>query len=221
MAETCPHCNAPRVSGKMFCPGCGKVILDTPLSNGNRAAMPPLANAGSGGGPLPNGTEPDDAAAASAPGRGQPSPASQPAPAGFPEPSAEELAEAEERREGSSIFTYAWVSVSVLLLLGFALVFLTSPFLFFGRRGGHRPQAREKACYANMRVLQGAVAMYNMDNSVMIDRITHSDTQTGGILVKGEYLKRGLNQPTPGCYYSGYDLLGSGSITCSSHGTVE
>jgi prepilin-type N-terminal cleavage/methylation domain-containing protein len=35
-----------------------------------------------------------------------------------------------------------------------------------------REQAREKACYSNIRVLLGAIEMYNMDHSVMMDSPT-------------------------------------------------
>ena len=84
-----------------------------------------------------------------------------------------------------------------------------------------RPLAREKACYANMRVILGAVEMYNMDHSIMLDSITNHDTVKGGLLEKGKYLKRGMTPTTPSCYYSGYNLTGTGTIVCDSHGTVE
>ena len=84
-----------------------------------------------------------------------------------------------------------------------------------------RDQAREKACYANMRVILGAVEMYNMDHSDMTDSIAMTDVQSSGKLVTGEYLKKKISKPTPSCSYSGSSLTGGGTISCGVHGTVE
>ena len=86
-----------------------------------------------------------------------------------------------------------------------------------------RDQAREKACYANMRVILGAVEMYNMDNSSMTDTVSMGDVDSStGKLVSGEYLKRKMSKPTPGCSYSNDgNLTGGGTIKCDCHGTVE
>ena len=69
--------------------------------------------------------------------------------------------------------------------------------------GGSRALARQKACYSNIRVLQGAVEMFNMDCSPMMDDIfyegfetteydyktkKHKKTITG--LIAGGYLKK-------------------------------
>jgi competence protein ComGC len=90
---------------------------------------------------------------------------------------------------------------------------------------GHRPfrpQAREKSCYANMRVILGAFEMYNMDHVEMIDSINDADvTSENGFLVQGRYLKAPINRPEENCHYSGRDLNGKGRIECSEHGTVE
>lgn len=86
----------------------------------------------------------------------------------------------------------------------------------------HRPHAREKACYANMRVILGAVEMYNMDNTDMIDSLSDSDaTDENGILVQNKYLKSPISRPESGCYYSGDQLSENGRIECKEHGTVE
>ena len=84
-----------------------------------------------------------------------------------------------------------------------------------------RDQAREKACYANMRVILGAVEMYNMDNSDMTSSISDGWCQSGGGGVTGEYLKKKISYPTPECSYGGSSLTGGGTITCTVHGTVE
>jgi competence protein ComGC len=87
----------------------------------------------------------------------------------------------------------------------------------------HRPQAREKACYANMRVILGAVEMYNMDHEAMISAVNDGMIRSpGGLLVKEQYLKSGISSPETGCSYGTTgDLTGSGSVVCAMHGTVE
>ena len=78
-----------------------------------------------------------------------------------------------------------------------------------------RGSARQKACFSNIRVLQGAVEMYNMDNSVMM---TDLDIPT---LVKEKYLKSAPKGPEPECeYYSTGDLTKDGVVGCKMHGTL-
>ena len=83
-----------------------------------------------------------------------------------------------------------------------------------------RASARQKACYSNIRVLQGAVEMYNMDNSAML---TKMDDSTQNVLIKQKYIKApaplvcpetSQNNPK----YGGSDLTENGEITCSYHG---
>lgn len=82
-----------------------------------------------------------------------------------------------------------------------------------------REQSREKACYANMRVLLGAVEMYNMDSPQLL-RMVDDQVITG--LVQSNYLKGGLNKPESHCaYLSSGDIAGSGVIYCAMHGCVE
>lgn len=80
-----------------------------------------------------------------------------------------------------------------------------------------RDSAREKACFSNMRVLQGAVEMYNMDNSA---DMTNLDIQK---LIKGGYLKTAPKGPEPECeYYSKGDLSSNdGKIACKKHGVLK
>jgi len=81
-----------------------------------------------------------------------------------------------------------------------------------------REQAREKACYANIRVLLGAIEMYNMDNSAMESSMNSGVIDT---LVSGNYLKGGISKPETNCGYLGTNLTGQGRISCGVHGTVE
>ena len=79
-----------------------------------------------------------------------------------------------------------------------------------------RPQAREKACYANMRVILGATEMYNMDHS---DQLSYVDIDR---LRQGQYLKSRITPPEPGCSYeSNGSLTTDGRVICVVHGPVE
>jgi competence protein ComGC len=79
-----------------------------------------------------------------------------------------------------------------------------------------REQSREKACYANMRVLTGAVEMYNMDNPQQMRKLNMNS------LLKGKYLRHELYPPESGCRYeSRGDLSGGGHIVCRLHGAVD
>ncbi len=78
-----------------------------------------------------------------------------------------------------------------------------------------RESAREKACFSNIRVLQGAVEMYNMDNDVLMKSL---DTDA---LVKGHYLKYPPQGPETDCeYYSDGNLAEDGEVACRRHGKL-
>lgn len=79
-----------------------------------------------------------------------------------------------------------------------------------------REQSRHKACYANMRVILGAVEMYNMDHEQMMNSLNLK------MLTDGKYLKSEIIGPEQGCRYeSRGSLSGSGYIVCRLHGAVE
>ncbi len=83
-----------------------------------------------------------------------------------------------------------------------------------------REQAREKACYANMRVILGAVEMYNMDHSTMLSGL--ADPGSLDFLVTSQYLKTSIQRPETNCGYSNDgDLTGVGVVSCNVHGPVE
>jgi hypothetical protein len=87
-----------------------------------------------------------------------------------------------------------------------------------------RQQARGKACYANQRVLMGAIEMYMMDNNDSSK--LEFDLETGHInmeeLVRTKFLKSPLVPPNQECEYR---YLGDPSKTgvpfCVVHGSVE
>ncbi len=80
-----------------------------------------------------------------------------------------------------------------------------------------RASARQKACYSNMRVIQGAVEMYNMDVSTMMETLNQ------GTLRNGKYIKATADLICPetsrnGKYGNTGKLTDDGEITCSYHG---
>ncbi len=85
----------------------------------------------------------------------------------------------------------------------------------YGRR-----HYRAKACFANQRVLLGALEMYNMDTNEMIH---HMDEGVIQALIEGKYLKSQVTCPgdPPGHYISDGDLAEKGVIKCTVHGTPE
>ncbi len=87
-----------------------------------------------------------------------------------------------------------------------------------------RQQARGKACYANQRVLMGAVEMYMMDND-NADKLEF-DLETGRInideLVRRKYLKSALVPASQECDYRFLgDPAKDGIPFCVVHGSVE
>ena len=74
---------------------------------------------------------------------------------------------------------------------------------------------RQKACFSNIRILQGAVEMYNMDSKEMMSLLDEE------ILIKGNYLKGPTSHPTVECQYVGKNLDVDGMVYCTYHGDVE
>jgi hypothetical protein len=83
--------------------------------------------------------------------------------------------------------------------------------------------ARNKACFANQRVILGAVEMYNIDNpGSPIESIVDADVSfRSAPLVSGGYLKDAVPKADLGCEYCSYGNLNQGGITfCRAHGTI-
>jgi len=81
-----------------------------------------------------------------------------------------------------------------------------------------RKKAQQRACFANQKVILGAIEMYNMDNSKNISEINVETIQT---LVKGQYLRKAPKCPKYGMYKAVGDLSADGEIKCSIHGSVN
>ncbi|PKL49333.1 MAG: hypothetical protein CVV42_06480 [Candidatus Riflebacteria bacterium HGW-Riflebacteria-2] len=78
-----------------------------------------------------------------------------------------------------------------------------------------RQQARQKACFANQRVVMGAVEMYNMDTNAMMNDYDE------GALSAGKYLKSTIVPAEAGCVITGAELIRDGMVSCGIHGSVE
>ena len=59
-----------------------------------------------------------------------------------------------------------------------------------------RVSARDKFCFSNQRVIQGAVEIYNMDSTVKMDNLDIN------LLIKGKYLISQPTKPESSCEYS-------------------
>lgn len=80
-----------------------------------------------------------------------------------------------------------------------------------------REQAKDKACHANCRALQGAVEMYNMDNSPQMSTLDID------LLIQKGYLRERPYCPLAGrknTYY-GFNLNSNGLVFCSIHGAPD
>ncbi|MBR4329886.1 MAG: hypothetical protein IKO19_02780 [Candidatus Riflebacteria bacterium] len=102
--------------------------------------------------------------------------------------------------------------LSYIYLIGaFALIFL-------GPKVYHKKNItnRDRACYSNLRVLLGAVEMYNMDSETMMTTLDQS------LLRKWHYIKADKDLECPEvskqAFYSGKNLTDDGEIICSYHG---
>lgn len=120
----------------------------------------------------------------------------------------------------SSSATKSVINLGNFLVLGF-FIFLVVAVFWPGRNfSGSRQRARLKGCMANMRVLQGSVEMYNMDNQTMLHSFGEQELE---LLISGKYLRMRPVCPgqPPGYYFSSGDLLKEGVITCSVHGSAD
>jgi prepilin-type N-terminal cleavage/methylation domain-containing protein len=62
---------------------------------------------------------------------------------------------------------FTLVELAIVILIIWLLSTLATPYDY------HRPnpkRAIQKQCFSNQRLLQGAIEMYNMDHSIMLDK---------------------------------------------------
>ncbi len=103
----------------------------------------------------------------------------------------------------------------IYLIGGVLFIFLGPKPQKVGGRG-YDP-GRQKSCYSNIRILQGAVEMYNMDVATMMTSLDQS------ALINDHYIKDSSplvcpNDSKHGVYKNSGDLTDSGEIYCTYHG---
>ncbi len=85
-----------------------------------------------------------------------------------------------------------------------------------------RWSARQKSCYSNIRVLQGAIEMYNMDNNTMMSSSLSLEGLKNGNYIKKVEDFQGNNTPETTCSYSiSGDITSEGQVVCGYHGAVD
>ena len=107
----------------------------------------------------------------------------------------------------------------IFIVIFFLLVVSVGPVLAYKSA---LVDSEKKNCFTNQRLLAGAIEMYNMDNSEMIDNffpgLDYENCEK--ILIEKGYLKEMLIIPNRDCSYGGINVTGSGTIFCKLHGSV-
>ena len=79
--------------------------------------------------------------------------------------------------------------------------------------------SRFYACKSNIRVIQGAIEMYNKDAKVMMEQL---DSESMKKLLKEKYLREEPVKPDISCEYKSIgDLSDDGFVFCTYHGDLE
>ena len=110
-------------------------------------------------------------------------------------------------------------AIIVETIVVFFIVFILTSM---GAPGYSTPRAstRQKACYSNIRVLYGAIEMYNLDHK---DTFKELNEKTLNSLYDEKCLKGEINLPTPRCNYRSEGIIkenGEGYIYCDYHGDI-
>ena len=113
---------------------------------------------------------------------------------------------------------------SFLTVLGIIIIIVYVLFnMSLPHYDGSRTSARQKACFSNQRIIEGAIEMYNMDNKIPIETALPGQAfvQCEEELVKSRYLKNYIELVEPDCSYGFFDILGSGTVFCKAHGSYQ
>lgn len=116
-------------------------------------------------------------------------------------------------RKGSFLTVLGFIIIIIYVLINMSLPNIPQ----------HRTTARQKACFSNQMVIQGAVEMYNMDNTIPLETALPGEAfvKCEENLVKSRYLKNYIELVEPNCSYGFFDILGSGTVFCKEHGSYE
>ena len=122
-------------------------------------------------------------------------------------------------RKNSNKNAFTLIELIIVIVIIVILAAMSQPNIHHGNRA----RARQRACFSNLRVLQGAIEMYNMDNVTMMDTaLPNGDFgDHEEMLVQGHYLKDYLVPVEEDCAYGFIDMTGTGTAFCKKHGTLE
>lgn len=95
------------------------------------------------------------------------------------------------------------------------VIFIVYMLVFYRPPKSQPVSHRVSACFANSRVILGAIEMNNLDNTEMIHVLTEESMKQ---LVNGKYLKSVPTPPTPECKYKSYEENDNIVVYCDFHG---
>jgi competence protein ComGC len=112
-------------------------------------------------------------------------------------------------------FSISLLELLIVIAIIGILVAMPRPMVRKERIG----ESRKRVCYSNIRILQGAVEMYNMDVATMTNILDQEELRKSG------YIKGSADLTCPESYkkgtYSGTNLTEDGEIICSYHGGLK
>ena len=113
---------------------------------------------------------------------------------------------------------FSFLEVFIVILIIWALAESIPIASFHHSRGPH--YADLKHCFNNQRALDGAIGMYNMDNSIMLSNALpgREFDDVMQILKEKKYLTQEITSEDDICSYGFIDLLNKGSVFCVTHG---
>ena len=102
------------------------------------------------------------------------------------------------------------------LLIVIAIIGVLAALAVPNHHGRRDPDSQ---CLYNLRILQGAVEMFNMDETPMIDEL---DDNLIKLLCDKKYLRKEPIPPISGkCKYMGKNLSNDGVVYCEYHGSAD
>ena len=117
-----------------------------------------------------------------------------------------------DKSSENKVNVYIVITLAFILFSEFVLLSVFSAPTVTKRR----TSAKRAACFSNIRLLQGAVEMYNMDKPNFMKSLDID------LLIKEKYLKTPPTPPENDCkYLSDGDLSDSGNVYCKFHGIYD
>ncbi len=119
---------------------------------------------------------------------------------------------------------FTLIELIIVISILWLLVLLSVPPVGSGgpSRSERRFNNEAKDCFLNQRFLSGAIEMYNMDNTEMIDSALPGKDFEGIIhlLIDKNYLKDHFELPTDECSYGFINMTNDGQVFCKKHGSI-